>query len=204
MSVFFTADLHFGHRRILEHVPSRPWLDVEAMNVGLVERWNATVRPGDTVYVLGDMALSPSKLGPVAGLNGRKVLIAGNHDSCWSGHKRWSGQMHRYYDAGFAEVHETGLVSDFRLWDERGSWTVHLAHLPYTGDSHDVDRYVDHRPVDDGTVLLCGHVHDAWKVKRTPRGTVQINVGVDVRGWAPVSEETLCAELDELLTGNPG
>src|SRR5208337_2080220 len=51
---FWTADLHLSHTRILELCPLRPWADLEAMNRGLVERWNQTVGPEDEVWVIGD------------------------------------------------------------------------------------------------------------------------------------------------------
>ena len=63
-------------------------------------------------------------------------------------------------------------------------------HFPYEGDSHDHDRYPDHRPLDDGEWLLHGHVHQRWRV----RGRM-INVGVDVWDYAPVPEDELVALL---------
>lgn len=191
---WYTADMHFGHANIIDYC-SRPWPDVASMDAGLVERWNAVVAPEDTVWVLGDVALSPSKLGPAAELNGRKLLVAGNHDSCWTGHRRWHGQLARYERAGFDVAVPSGIHHGHQV----GAWTVRLSHMPYDGDHADEDRYAEHRPADDGTPLLHGHVHDAWTMRTTARGTPQINVGVDVRGWAPVSAETLAAELDDLL-----
>jgi calcineurin-like phosphoesterase family protein len=198
--IFYTADMHFFHANILAHVPTRPWSTVEAMNAGLVERWNATVSPGDTVWVLGDVALSSSKLGPVAELNGRKLIVAGNHDACWSERSQWLSGVRRYGEAGFCEVFESGAVRNQLIGPSATAREVHLAHFPYEGDSRGgEDRYVDHRLVDDGTPLLCGHVHDAWTWKRTARGTPQVNVGVDVWDWRPVPEATLASMLDLLV-----
>jgi calcineurin-like phosphoesterase family protein len=63
---------------------------------------------------------------------------------------------------------------------------VLACHFPYRGDSHDQDRYVEHRPVDEGAWLLHGHVHERWRVLDR-----MINVGVDVWDYRPVSEATL-------------
>ncbi len=81
MSRYFTADLHFGHGNILGYC-SRPFADVEGMNAALVERWNDVVGPGDEVVVLGAFAMGRiAETLPLARrLNGRKVLLAGNHD----------------------------------------------------------------------------------------------------------------------------
>ena len=71
-----------------------------------------------------------------------------------------------------------------------GAAKVNMCHMPYKGDSTD-DRFQKYRLEDDGRVLLCGHVHEKWKTKRTPKGTLMINVGVDVWDMKPVSEDTI-------------
>ena len=81
MTAFFTADTHFGHRNIVTSC-SRPFRDVDEMNDRLVERWNVTVRPTDTVYHLGDFGFGGiDDLHRIfKRLHGNKHLIAGNHD----------------------------------------------------------------------------------------------------------------------------
>lgn len=189
MTRFFTADLHLGHRNIIEYC-ARPFDDEEQMNAVLLERWNTLVSPEDEVFVLGDFALGRlSRTLPLAGdLHGRKVLIAGNHDRCWSGHTKGVEAATRLYlDAGFDEIRQ-GTVPIVV-----GGMAVLACHFPYRGDSHDQDRFVDHRPVDDGSWLLHGHVHERWKVRER-----MINVGVDVWDYAPVPEHV----LTELLRSN--
>jgi calcineurin-like phosphoesterase family protein len=49
----------------------------------LIVAWNATVRPDDIVWHLGDFAYMCSldnTAGILSGLNGRKHLVRGNHD----------------------------------------------------------------------------------------------------------------------------
>jgi len=70
---------------------------------------------------------------------------------------------------------------------------VLLHHFPYDGDSHDEDRYVQWRPVDEGDWLLHGHVHTNWR-----QNGRMINVGIDAWDLAPVAEDTLV----ELITGS--
>lgn len=184
MTTWFTADLHLGHRNIIDYC-SRPFVDAEEMNAELVRRWNDTVGADDTVWVLGDIALGriTESLSLVGRLAGRKLLLAGNHDRCWHGHgRRADGWTGRYLEAGFAEVHqgEITLVLD--------GVAVLGCHFPYSGDSHDSDRYVEHRPVDLGQWLLHGHVHEKWLQRDR-----MINVGVDVWGYRPVNEHDLVA-----------
>lgn len=81
MTVWFTADLHLGHRNIIEHC-HRPWATVEEMDEALISNWNNRVKPGDSVYVLGDIAMcKPERaIEFVRRLRGQKFLIVGNHD----------------------------------------------------------------------------------------------------------------------------
>jgi calcineurin-like phosphoesterase family protein len=81
--VFLIADTHFNHTNILRHESqSRSrWNSVDQMNIDLVAIWNSIVNPDDRVYHLGDVAMNNKGLQFAAQLNGRKVLIRGNHDN---------------------------------------------------------------------------------------------------------------------------
>jgi calcineurin-like phosphoesterase family protein len=189
MTMWFTADLHLGHDNIIDY-SHRPFADADSMNRALVERWNETVDAGDDVWVLGDFALGKiaDTLQMVADLSGRKILLAGNHDRCWAHHRGATTWAERYIEAGFAEIHH----STVRL--RIGKTSVTASHFPYRGDSHDRDRFNEHRPADKGEWLLHGHVHDRWR----QRGRM-INVGVDAWGYRPVSE----AVLSDLVSAGP-
>lgn len=175
---WFTSDLHLGHERIVE-LCNRPFNTVEEMNETIIERWNEVVEPLDKVYVLGDVALGKiSETLPLCQrLNGTKYLVPGNHDRCWSGNKRVREiDVLRYEDAGFVILENEVQFKDWKL-----------CHFPTGGDSHTDDRFPEFRPVlraDDW--LIHGHVHNLWKVNGH-----QINVGVDVWDFTPVSEHAI-------------
>ncbi|RVG70873.1 metallophosphoesterase [Sinorhizobium meliloti] len=80
----FTADLHLGHHGILRHCSAtRPYGTVEDMDRAIVERINERVSKDDLLYVVGDFALSGDAeyvRHLFNAINGRKVLILGNHD----------------------------------------------------------------------------------------------------------------------------
>lgn len=82
----YISDWHYGHNNILAF-DNRPFKTVEDMNTALVERWNAAVHPGDTVYVLGDMfwCNMQEAISVLNQLNGQVFLIKGNHDRCSDG-----------------------------------------------------------------------------------------------------------------------
>jgi calcineurin-like phosphoesterase family protein len=78
-----TSDLHFGHQNILKFCPAtRPFENIDEMDEAMIAEWNASVRPDDIVYILGDISYrEPSHTAKIfARLNGKKILIAGNHD----------------------------------------------------------------------------------------------------------------------------
>lgn len=80
---WFTSDNHFFHKRILDFCrDTRIGDSVEEMNVRMIEIWNNTVAPNDTVYCLGDFSFgNPEKTADVLSrLKGRLHLIKGNHD----------------------------------------------------------------------------------------------------------------------------
>lgn len=80
MTVWFTADTHLGDHRTI-NLWRRPFPDVATMDALLVERWNATVAPGDTVWHLGDVARRAADVAPLlARLHGTKHLLRGNND----------------------------------------------------------------------------------------------------------------------------
>jgi calcineurin-like phosphoesterase family protein len=194
MTRWFTSDLHLGHANIIRYC-DRPFPDVDAMDRGLVARWNETVAADDVVWVLGDMAMGriDESLLLIRELAGTKLLVPGNHDRCWPGRGEKSVEwVARYRDAGFAEILPAQV--DLTI----GGCPARACHFPYFGDSHDEDRFEAHRPVDDGRLLLHGHVHTSWRVAGH-----QVNVGCDVWDYRPVAEDAIVAALGDGLGDQP-
>jgi calcineurin-like phosphoesterase family protein len=91
--MYVMSDTHFGHANMIRYSPARcetvrsllgrepTTADHRVIDELLVTRWNATVNDDDTILHLGDFTLYP-KLVPALTkrLNGRKVLLRGNHD----------------------------------------------------------------------------------------------------------------------------
>ncbi|WP_236697381.1 metallophosphoesterase family protein [Sphingomonas sp. Leaf357] len=78
--ILFTADTHFGDHRTI-NIQRRPFANTAEMDAVLIERWNAVVRPDDTVWHLGDVARRPGDVALLlARLNGTKHLLRGNND----------------------------------------------------------------------------------------------------------------------------
>ncbi len=54
--IYFTADLHFYHDKVIRFA-SRPFCDADTMNKALIENWNKKVSARDEVYILGDVTM---------------------------------------------------------------------------------------------------------------------------------------------------
>jgi len=164
------------------------------MNEKLIWNWNNVVQPEDTVYYLGDFSLAYRPVEVVTPrLNGTKYLVPGNHDFCHTynkksrkpeNHQKW---IEKYQENGWVVLPEQNTIT----FDEIGQ--VKLSHIPYDSylDNYD-DKFEKWRPENDGTWLLCGHVHEKWKTFGK-----MINVGVDVWDLKPVS----ILQIKELMNG---
>jgi calcineurin-like phosphoesterase family protein len=137
------------------------------MHEALIKNWNACVSTDDKVYVLGDFSFgSKNKTNEIISrLNGHKILIIGNHDR-------------EVKKCNFNEKYDH---LEIKVKDRE----VHLSHYPFIGNGD--DRYESSKVLDDGSrILLHGHVHNSWKINGR-----QINVGCDVWGFTPISEDEL-------------
>ena len=191
MTTWFTSDHHFGHANILRYC-ARPFMDVRDMNETLVAKFNDHVAAEDTAYILGDFAMGDinENLKFVERLNGTKHLIIGNHDRCFGYGRakphiaaKW---LQRYKDAGFETVTEAGMV------DLPNGQRVLMSHFPYVGDHFDGDRFDKARLGDHGVPLLHGHTHKSdQRITRSPKGTIQVHVGVDAWKYAPVADHVV-------------
>lgn len=83
-NVFFISDTHFSHKNVITfEKSSRPFDTIEEHDEFLIQRWNSVVTKRDLVYHLGDVYLGKKPDGMheiFSKLNGRKVLVRGNHD----------------------------------------------------------------------------------------------------------------------------
>lgn len=78
---YYISDLHFGHENVIRF-DGRPFDNVDDMELWVKSRWNSKIKNSDTVFILGDFSFEKTeKTGEILrSLNGKKVLIIGNHD----------------------------------------------------------------------------------------------------------------------------
>jgi len=88
MRRFLISDTHFGHDNVYKFKDNdgvkgtiRPWAkNATEGDAIMLENWNSVVKPTDKVYHLGDVAFRRSSLDILSKMNGKKILIKGNHD----------------------------------------------------------------------------------------------------------------------------
>lgn len=176
MAVYFTSDTHFGHHNIIRYC-SRPFDNVYHMNEFMIAAWNDVVQPDDTVYHLGDFVMGNSRAHrPIfERLNGRKIIVRGNHDPSEA----------KLRAIGWDEV----SVTRFEVIEGR---QVYMAHIPPVVFDGRVGRVYKPEftpaPPDEYDIWLCGHVHEKW----TRRGNI-VNVGVDRWDYRPQTFASLIA-----------
>jgi calcineurin-like phosphoesterase family protein len=177
--VWFSADAHYGHKRIIEYC-DRPFASVDEMDRELIDNWNEVVGREDDVYFLGDFSLSFKIVKQVVPLlKGKIHLVAGNHDLCHSCNTDSGAYLRHYQEAGFFDICQSTRM-------EIDGQSVLCCHMPYFNVADPDQRYPEYKPEDDGGWLLHGHVHHRWQVNDR-----QINVGVDVWDFYPVSMDVI-------------
>lgn len=103
---YVTADLHFNHTGLLNYPERAKFRSIDEHDEFIIGRLNATLKPEDTLYILGDVGFR-NGTGPQGlydlGLKvrriecARKILVFGNHDH-FSVHEAISR-------LGFSEAH---------------------------------------------------------------------------------------------------
>lgn len=158
--LFFTSDLHFFHRKILDYTNrKRLFSSVEEMNQGLVDIWNAKVSKNDTVIVAGDFSFGTKEETQeiFSKLNGFLYLAFGNHDSL----SKLSG----------CNFKVTADVLEFN-YNGKSFFVSHFAHKVWNKSHH-------------GTIHLYGHSHGSMEDDIHSRS---MDVGIDCHeNFAPFS-----------------
>ncbi len=84
MAAWVLSDLHLFHDNVIGYC-ERPFADVTEMNGHFAREWNARVAPDDVAVLVGDVSAGLKDRRPqyaelLRCMNGRKVLVRGNHD----------------------------------------------------------------------------------------------------------------------------
>ena len=201
MSLFLSADYHFGHKNIIKY-ENRPFKTLDQMNDTIIRNHNSRVKKDDYFLHVGDFCFH-CKSGTGNGsvykaseflerLNGIPVLLLGNHD------KKGNSVNTKFQS----------------LILQGAGFQIKAVHKPLHADP-------------SYPLNLVGHVHSAWRTmnfkayyriqvkeakrtdlpkhyiasvqqfvnrwRRHPKNSLLLNVGIDVHNFMPISyEEIMC------------
>ena len=136
---YLTSDQHFGHERMAGVFGREYEGRLDEMNAMMLERWNAVVKPEDTVLHLGDFAMGirAENLPLTQHLNGTILLMPGNHDSISLLQDPGYAQRQRplYEEAFDLILPETGdrLGEGAAVWHDCSERALILEQLPNGG-----------------------------------------------------------------------
>ena len=194
MAVFFTSDLHLGHRTVSE---IRGFNSIEEHDRVVLGNISKVVRPGDTLWILGDVAMGVWRdsvvplMMLVAGYHINAHAVLGNHDHPAPNNSNGYAYVSEFATrGGFASVSTVAKIS------VEGR-SLLMSHYPYDGDHTEEERYDQFRLRDLGTALLHGHTHSDQRVSHSNSGTLQIHVGLDAWGLKPVPLHQIKTIMEE-------
>jgi len=173
----------------------------EQMNVMLKREANQRVKKEDTVICVGDFSCRGGEKGVkgtheapadiLAQLNGTYILIGGNHDLN-NGVKPIAGFMACEIAKYRVGVQHCPLQDEEAYLKWQSLSPEDKAFNPWRDRMSDYQREREfvkasycRRQFD---FMICGHVHNAWKVKKIA-GIWHVNVGVDANRYMPINDQ---------------
>lgn len=143
---YYISDMHFFHKNVTKegnNFDNRPFNSLAEMHQYMKEKLNSKITNGDTVYILGDIAMRGTNeelIALVAQLKGRKVLIKGNHDDV----------SDMRYKNIFEEIYDYKEITDYV---DQDAYKLVLSHYPILmwNGQHRV------------TIHLYGHTHNTYE-----------------------------------------
>jgi len=172
--IYFTSDLHLNHHNIIRYC-DRPFNSTEEMNSCLLNNWNEKVSHNDKVYHLGDFCMTRDNNtynDAVGMVKGKVVFLRGNHDECLK-----HANYYIYHCIKGIKI----FMRHWTPWQRPHRKYLHSFEIPFNVD-----------------VILCGHVHNKWKIreyKMEERTIPVINVSTDVWDYKPISLNQIIAAI---------
>lgn len=178
--IWFTSDLHFGHRNVIRFC-DRPFENEKEMGKKLIEYWNSVVDDNDIVFVLGDTFWfndSRSIKKALDQLRGKTIyMLPGNHDDFEHYHRVDDPRIILCPDVVVLWLQEYNSSKKKEIW---------MSHYPMMTWPHR----------ENDTWQLFGHIHsNAFRSEgmdqNLPLHWNQHDVGCDYWGYRPVDFTTL-------------
>lgn len=131
---YFNSDIHHRHKNIVRFTRRGYETDEASHDEWIVSLWNRQVMPEDTVYSLGDFSFA-NKYDDlsdfVARLNGKIILIKGNHDKPEFLNRLKADKLidnwYDYKEIKIGDQHTCLFHFPVQSWNKQGygSWHLH-------------------------------------------------------------------------------
>ena len=179
MKIWLSSDYHFNHDK--EFIwKARGFESVEEMNETIVKKNNECVAPEDTLIICGDLMLGGADkleegLALLNRMNGRKLVVGGNHDT--------TTRREAYLKAGISVFDAYAFT--------HCKYHFYASHYPALCSNYD-----DGKTLRAKTLNLCGHTHTTNPFADWNKGCIY-NVGVDSHECYPVLLDDVIREMNE-------
>ena len=155
-NTWVASDHHLFHRNIIKFERSRNQFgtfsdsgelltaDLDALNQAIINAHNSLVSPDDLTYFLGDVCWKAQKAAELLPqMNGRKVLLVGNHDHLIPSFAACFESVHHYL-----EIKHNGhklVLMHYPIYDFHGmhNGSIHIHGHVHNGDNGPPRRAFD-------------------------------------------------------------
>ena len=170
MRILIISDPHFNHENIIRY-SNRPYQSTLEMDEAIIANWNRVVGEDDMVICLGDFCFGVQEnISYYASrLNGRKVLIRGNHDR----------KASLYLEAGFSDV-KSELYMPAEIIGSKQ--TILLTHKPRLGLPLDLFN-------------IHGHIHDCGLDPELFNLNQHFNASVENINYTPIELQKIIKRM---------
>lgn len=163
--VFFTSDLHFGHKNLCEGIRG---MTVEKSDQLIINNWNKVITKRDIVYILGDVVMEKpdNVVKYLSQLNGQIRIVGGNHDT-----------------RECCEIYHQLGIPVLGCLKYKGFLCTHVPAHPY-----EVQR--EHKQLFRGNIH--GHIHCN---EDTNLGPLYYNVNTELHNYTPIAFDDLVSDF---------
>ena len=174
-NIYGISDNHWNHWQINRYC-KRGFESLEQMNDSMTKKWNNTVRNEDLIINVGDVCFTKGESAAITAvfkkLNGRKILVKGNHD--------------RKSTAWY-------LTNGWDFVCDRFVWVLNKKRILFI---HDPKHITDH---DYKTChyIFHGHLHEKGPFITKKKQCKIINLSVEKVNYTPINLITMINRLKQ-------
>ena len=174
-NIYILSDNHFNHWNINRYC-KRKYPNLNTMNRDMIKKWNSIVKKNDMVIHLGDIIFTKGASEEIdkiiKQLNGRLILIRGNHDR-----KSYSWYLSHGFD----------FIADKVYWEYNKKKIMFI---------HDPNR-IEHRDLRKCDFIIHGHRHNKGLFVSRRKHCRIVNVSVEQLNYNPMNLTTLLNRLGQ-------